>query len=264
MLGSLDGRNISQFPRIEISWYLYSLDDVSKFPMYSYFFFPSHPSFQRLTSATPSNVAIIDDVLGDTILAGGTQVLLDSWGFGLISNSSAASTFANGRNIPVMNRTRSLMDPTTTYATTNNMFRRRRPTYTDIPQTQIFNVKDYGAKGDGVSDDTSVLNAVFSVAANLSSIVYVPFGVYVITDTIHIPLGSRIIGQAWSQLMLKGTKFQDINNPYVGVQVGKPGDVGVIEIQDLLFTVSGPTAGAILVEWNVHESTQGSACLWGE
>jgi hypothetical protein len=163
-----------------------------------------------------------------------------------------------------MNRKSSLMDPTTTYATTNNMFLRRRPTYTDIPQTQIFNVRDYGAKGDGVSDDSAVLNAVFSIAANLSSIVYVPFGVYIITDTVHIPLGSRIIGQAWSQLMLKGTKFQDINNPYVGVQVGKPGDVGVIEIQDLLFTVSGPTAGAILVEWNVHESTQGSACLWGE
>jgi hypothetical protein len=30
---------------------------------------------------------------------------------------------------------------------------------------------------------------------------------------------------------------------------------------DLLFTVNGPTAGAILVEWNVHESTQGSGLL---
>jgi len=26
----------------------------------------------------------------------------------------------------------------------------------------------------------------------------------------------------------------------------------------MLFTVQGPTAGAILMEWNVHESTQGS------
>lgn len=32
----------------------------------------------------------------------------------------------------------------------------------------------------------------------------------------------------------------------------------------MLFTATGPTAGAILVEWNVHESTQGSAGLWGE
>jgi glucan 1,3-beta-glucosidase len=34
---------------------------------------------------------------------------------------------------------------------------------------------------------------------------------------------------------------------------------GVIEISDMLFTVQGATAGAILVEWNVHESTQGSS-----
>jgi hypothetical protein len=42
------------------------------------------------------------------------------------------------------------------------------------------------------------------------------------------------------------------------MQVGKVGDQGVIEITDMLFTVKGPTAGAILMEWNVHERSQGS------
>lgn len=41
-------------------------------------------------------------------------------------------------------------------------------------------------------------------------------------------------------------------------RVGNEGDVGTVEISDMLFTVSGPTAGAILMEWNIHESTQGS------
>ena len=64
--------------------------------------------------------------------------------------------------------------------------------------------------------------------------------------------------------MATGAKFQDASNPRVAVQVGKVGDIGVIEIQDMMFTVSGPTAGAILVEWNVHEITQGSVGLWGK
>ena len=43
--------------------------------------------------------------------------------------------------------------------------------------------------------------------------------------------------------------------------VGYPGDKGILEISDMLFTVKGPTAGAILMEWNVQESTQGSGEL---
>lgn len=45
-------------------------------------------------------------------------------------------------------------------------------------------------------------------------------------------------------------------------RVGEPGDKGIVEISDFLFTVQGPTAGAVLVEWNVHEDTQGSAGMW--
>jgi glucan 1,3-beta-glucosidase len=35
-----------------------------------------------------------------------------------------------------------------------------------------------------------------------------------------------------------------------------------LEISDMLFTVKGPTDGAVLMEWNVKESTQGSAAMW--
>ena len=55
-----------------------------------------------------------------------------------------------------------------------------------------------------------------------------------------------------------GSAFEDVDNPTVVVQVGDSGDEGVIEITDMLFTVKGATAGAVLMEWNVHESTQGS------
>lgn len=157
---------------------------------------------QNSTSLLLQNVAflsvgtsVLDNVAGQTLIAGGSSVLIDSWDFGLVSNSSKESTFATGQSIPVMNRTQSLLS-TAEGATTNNLFIRRRPTYTDIAQSQIFDVTAYGVVGDGVTDNTAGLNSVFAIAANLSSIVYIPFGVYIVTDTVHIPLGSRIVGQA--------------------------------------------------------------------
>lgn len=78
-----------------------------------------------------------------------------------------------------------------------------------------------------------------------------------------IPTGSRIQGSAWSQIQGAGFYFNDINNPRVVVQVGNRGDVGTMEIVEMMFTVQGATAGAIVLEWNVHEVTQGSGKRYG-
>jgi hypothetical protein len=48
------------------------------------------------------------------------------------------------------------------------------------------------------------------------------------------------------------------------IKVGAEGEVGNVEMQDLLFTTKGPTAGAILVQWNIKASSNGAAALWGE
>lgn len=47
------------------------------------------------------------------------------------------------------------------------------------------------------------------------------------------------------------------------IQVGKQGDVGTVEMQDLLFTSKGPTPGAVLVQWNIKANKKGAAALWG-
>jgi hypothetical protein len=36
----------------------------------------------------------------------------------------------------------------------------------------------------------------------------------------------------------------------------------LLTLSDFLFTVKGDTKGAVLVQWNIHESTQGSAGMW--
>jgi hypothetical protein len=208
--------------------------------------------------------AVTDSIAKKTLLAGGDEVYVESWGFGRITNKNGTGSFVNGVNIPAMNRSDELtgikndkMKP--------NLFTRRRPKYYDIAPNKVMNVRALGAKGDGKTDDTAVLYSILSGAANTSSVVYFPFGVYVVRDTLYVPMGSRIIGQVWSQIMGTGANFEDEANPRAVVQVGRPSDQpGIIEIQDMMFTVSGPTAGAVLMEWNARESSKGSVGMWGE
>ncbi|KZN94210.1 Glucan 1,3-beta-glucosidase [Penicillium chrysogenum] len=205
--------------------------------------------------------AIIADTRTEPLLAGGDEVMVDAWGFALYADDTGLH-FAQQTQLPSISRKRSLTGSKSYAGETFNFFTRRRPQYYDLGGGQVFDVKAYGVKGDGVTDDTAALNSVLAFAANISSVVYIPYGVYTIKDTIHVPLGSRIIGQAWPQIMATGSRFEDMENPRVAVQVGKEGDVGILEIQNMMFTASGPTAGAVLMEWNVHESTQGSAGIW--
>ena len=55
------------------------------------------------------------------------------------------------------------------------------------------NVKDTGAKGDGISDDTAALKAAYAGKGGI----YFPPGVYVVSDTISAtPIDPRIVNAA--------------------------------------------------------------------
>jgi hypothetical protein len=71
-----------------------------------------------------------------------------------------------------------------------------------------------------------------------------------------------MVGEAWSVIAGKGSTFQDMNSPQPVVQVGAPGSSGVVEITDIIFSTIGPAGGAIVVEWNVKQTTQGGAGMW--
>lgn len=79
-------------------------------------------------------------------------------------------------------------------------FTRSRPVYQGWSVSDIVNVKDRGAKGDGRSDDTAILNSALLENAKAGKITYFPHGYYVVTDTIYVPPNSRIMGEVWSNI----------------------------------------------------------------
>jgi glucan 1,3-beta-glucosidase len=103
-----------------------------------------------------------------------------------------------------------------------------------------------------------VLNSV-----KTDEIAYFDHGYYVITDTIECPINIKITGEFWPAFMVMDTgNFGDVENPKVAFRVGKPGDVGAVEITDMLFETRGPTPGAIIFEWNLAGTSPGAAGMW--
>ncbi|KAI0803398.1 exo-1,3-beta-D-glucanase [Xylaria sp. FL0064] len=143
----------------------------------------------------------------------------------------------------------------------NGYFQRSKPQYSDVNSNTFLSAR-IGTLGDGVSDDTFGLSVMINIAALLKRPLYIPFGSYIVTQTIKIPVGSQIVDECWAQIMARGTVFKDIHNPMPMIKVGEYGDKGLIEIQDVMFTTQGPTARLILMEWNVAKSEQGSAAMW--
>jgi len=85
------------------------------------------------------------------------------------------------------------------------------------------NVRDYGARGDGFSDDTAAFKAACSaVAAAGGGTVYVPAGVYKIS-TFTIPDGIGMAGEGMDASIVAGTFLYSSNDAFTGLQIGADG-----------------------------------------
>ncbi|KAJ5211430.1 exo-1-3-beta-D-glucanase [Penicillium cinerascens] len=154
-----------------------------------------------------------------------------------------------------------LADPPDMIIYRDNYFYKSRPQYQTLSVDDIVSVTDHGATGDGSTDDTAAIVAALALATT-DNLIYFPPGSYLITETIVIPPNARITGQVWSQLVASGDHFADMTDPKPMIQVGNAGDMGTVEISDILFTSIGELPGLILVEWNVKAETQGSVGIW--
>jgi glucan 1,3-beta-glucosidase len=198
-------------------------------------------------------VAVSNSASKATILSGNSKVSLWMQGRGYTdSNSGIAS---QGSHTAVTK-------PASLLNSAGNVFTRSKPQYEGVPTSSFKSVKAAGAKGDGVTDDTAAIQALFD-SVGASDVVYFDHGAYVITSTVKVPKNIRITGEIWPLIMAGGsTAFKDQANPTPVFQVGQPGDVGSVEMSDLIFETLGPQPGAILVQWNVAESSQGSSGMW--
>ncbi len=91
----------------------------------------------------------------------------------------------------------------------------------------IFNVRDYGAVGDGKSDDTLAFEKAITAASKKGGIVYVPAGYYNVTDVLLIPTGVELRGVHQSMHVTTG----EGSVIYVTAGQGAPEDEAFITMQ---------------------------------
>ncbi|KZP07111.1 glycoside hydrolase family 55 protein [Athelia psychrophila] len=221
------------------------------------------PSIGSLTgSIVLSNIKLwnvpvaVGDAAGATLLSGGTTTI-DIWAQGnVFTGKSGSKTYTQGSITPP-NKASSLLD------SAGQIVSKGHPQYADYAASQFVSARTEGCKGDGKTDDTVAIQALLNTYAG-RKIVFFDAGTYLVTDTIRIPVGTQIVGEAWSVIMGSGSKFSDSKKPTVMVQVGAPGSAGVLEISDMIFKTQGPAGGAIIIEWNVHDpqGNQAAVGMW--
>ena len=146
-----------------------------------------------------------------------------------------------------------------------SFFTIKQPTMSQYSASQIVNVKavnGHPVKGDGSADDSASLNAILASNAASGMVSYFPYGVYTVMSTLYIPPGSRIIGEAWPVISGRGNKFKDASNPAPVILIGKSGEVGVAQIQDMRFTVGEVLPGAIIAQVNMAGSNKGDVAIF--
>ncbi|KAI0411251.1 glycoside hydrolase family 55 protein [Xylaria grammica] len=188
------------------------------------------------------------------LLAGTTaSSTIDSWVSGQVYHPNGPNKVA-GAQTP-FSRPASLL-------INGKYYQRSKPSYADLPSSSFSSVRAGGAKGDGKTDDTAALQIVITAAAASGKVVYFDAGTYIVTSTLFIPAGSKIVGEAYPAIMSSGSFFNDVNSPKPVVQVGNSGDSGVVEWSDTVVSTRGAQAGAILIQWNLASPSGSPSGLW--
>jgi parallel beta-helix repeat protein len=64
-----------------------------------------------------------------------------------------------------------------------------------------FNVKAYGAEGNGIADDTTAVQNTITAAAAAAGLVYIPTGTYRITSRLTLPSNTTLAGEGWNSIL---------------------------------------------------------------
>jgi hypothetical protein len=129
----------------------------------------SEPSNGRLAgslvinNAQLNNVPVAVGVVGGAVVLAGGTLTISSWGQGnIFSGTSSSGRFVQS-NIVNANKPSVLLDGS------GRIFGKSHPQYAGYAVSQFVSVKDNGAKGDGRTDDTAALKAIFNQVSELVS-----------------------------------------------------------------------------------------------
>jgi hypothetical protein len=135
----------------------------------------------------------------------------------------------------------------------------------------VLNVKAFGARGDGVTDDTRAIQAALNTYPNGKRIIYLPNGTYLVSDTLSWPAGTPGTGNDYKNTILQG---QSQLGAVIKLKNGIAGFTNASAPKAIIFTGPAPAqrfgnsirnltvdtgvgnAGAIGVQFNA--SNQGS------
>jgi len=199
-----------------------------------------------------SNVqAAVQDPNGVALTGGSTTI--SAWGEGNAYTPSGPTQFESA-----------FTANTRPSALTNGgeYYTRSKPQYAGQPASNFLSARDAGAKGDGKTDDTQALQSAIDTAANQNKILYLDHGNYMVTDTITIPSGAKIVGETYSVILASGDVFSHMDSPLPVLQIGKVDDTGSVELSDFIIATQGSTAGAILIEYNLASPAGSPSGLW--
>ncbi|RFU33704.1 hypothetical protein B7463_g2616, partial [Scytalidium lignicola] len=204
-----------------------------------------------------------DSSVTNTVTAGGSRILSGSvpqtWVYGNAYTPGGPATGAHQTGtVYQSDRVSALLDSSGKYVVV------APPTYEEYDVSEFVNVKTVAGLpvfGDGATDDTANLNTIISQNAGCK-ILFFPAGTYIVTSTLFFPTGSRVVGEAWSAISAAGSAFFNPSSPTVMVRVGNPGDRGVAQFSDMLFTVSDVLQGCTLLEVNMAGNTPGDVGFW--
>ncbi|KAF4286853.1 hypothetical protein CNMCM8689_001585 [Aspergillus fumigatus] len=216
-------------------------------------------------SGGAGNAIILENVenSGTTVSLGNNPVLSgnmpDTWVHGnLYSAGNANKNHVEGQTVVTKRVTDLLVGG-------KNYFIMPPPTYSEFPVEQVLNIKTVSDKpvyGDGVTDDTQNINDILAQNRDCK-VIYFPAGTYIVTDTIFVPANIRIVGDPYaSAISASGSKFTDINAVRPMIRFGYPGDIGVLHVSDMMFTVADVLPGCQVVEVNIAGNSQGDVGFW--
>jgi len=135
----------------------------------------------------------------------------------------------------------------------------------------VLNVRDFGARGDGITDDTAAIQAALNAYPNGKRIIYLPNGTYLVSGTLSWPAGTPGTGNDYKNTILQGQSqngailklkdgavgFTDLNNPKAIIFTGPaPAQRFGNSIRNLTVDTGLGNSGAIGIQFNA--SNQGS------